>query len=140
IFVGTLARGILGDALQADLVDVHPLMIVGWIGLIITAINVMPAGQLDGGRVVQAIYGRKTLIRTSTVTLVLLAIVGLFNPLSLYWAVLIVFLQRQPERPCKDDLTEPDDTRAALTLLALFLMLLVLLPLTPSMATGLGIG
>ncbi|MEO1636736.1 MAG: site-2 protease family protein, partial [Cyanobacteria bacterium J06631_9] len=66
-----------GDALQADLVDVHPLMIVGWIGLIITAINVMPAGQLDGGRVVQAIYGRKTLIRTSTVTLVLLAIVGL---------------------------------------------------------------
>ncbi|MEL7141235.1 MAG: site-2 protease family protein [Cyanobacteria bacterium J06643_4] len=140
IFVGTLARGILGDALQADLVDVHPLMIVGWIGLIITAINVMPAGQLDGGRVVQAIYGRKTLIRTSTVTLVLLAIVGLFNPLSLYWAVLIVFLQRQPERPCKDDLTEPNDTRAALTLLALFLMLLVLLPLTPSMATGLGIG
>lgn len=140
IFVGTLARGILGDALKADLVDVHPLMIVGWIGLIITAINVMPAGQLDGGRAVQAIYGRKTLIRTSTVTLVLLAIVGLFNPLSLYWAVLIVFLQRQPERPCRDDLTEPDDTRAALTLLALFLMLLVLLPLTPSMATGLGIG
>ncbi|MEO1620606.1 MAG: site-2 protease family protein, partial [Cyanobacteria bacterium J06632_3] len=68
IFVGTLARTVLGDALQADLVDVHPLLIVGWIGLIITAINLMPAGQLDGGRVVQAIYGRSTLIRASTVT------------------------------------------------------------------------
>ncbi|MEO1620034.1 MAG: site-2 protease family protein, partial [Cyanobacteria bacterium J06632_3] len=72
--------------------------------------------------------------------LVLLAIVGLFNPLALYWAVLILFLQRQPERPCTDDLTEPDDARAALGLLALFLMLLVLLPLTPSLAGRLGIG
>ena len=140
VLVGTLARTVLGDALQNDLVDVHPLMIVGWLGLIITAINVMPAGQLDGGRMVQAIYGRKTLVRTTTVTLVLLALVGIFNPIALYWAVLIVFLQRQPERPCTDDLTEPDDARAGLALLALFLMLLVLLPLTPSLAGRLGIG
>lgn len=140
ILVGTLARTVLGDALQGDLVDVHPLMVIGWMGLIITAINVMPAGQLDGGRVVQAIYGRKTLVRSTAVTLVLLAVVGLFNPLALYWAVLIVFLQRQPERPCIDDLTEPDDARAALALLSLFLMLLVLLPLTPSLAGRLGIG
>ncbi len=140
ILVGTLARAILGEALKGDLVDVHPLLIVGWIGLIITAINIMPAGQLDGGRVVQAIYGRKTLIKSTAVTLVLLAIVGLFNPLALYWAVLIVFLQRQPERPCTDDLSEPDDTRAILALLALFLMLLILLPLSPSLAGRLGIG
>jgi membrane-associated protease RseP (regulator of RpoE activity) len=140
ILVGTLARTVLGEALQGDLVDVHPLMVVGWIGLIMTAINLMPAGQLDGGRIVQAIYGRKTLVRATTITLVLLAIVGLFNPLALYWAVLIVFLQRQPERPCTDDLSEPDDARAALALLSLFLMLLVLLPLNPSLAGRLGIG
>ena len=140
ILVGTLARTVLGDSLQGSLVDVHPLLVVGWIGLIITAINVMPAGQLDGGRVVQAIYGRKTLVRATAVTLVLLSVVGLFNPIALYWAVLIVFLQRQPERPCQDDLTEPDDARAALALLSLFLMLLVLLPLTPSLAGRLGIG
>ncbi len=140
ILVGMLARTVLGGALQSELVDVHPLMIVGWLGLIITAINVMPAGQLDGGRVIQAIYGRKTLIRTTTVTILLLVLVGLFNPLALYWAVLIVFLQRQPERPCTDDLSEPNDTRAALALLALFLMLLVLLPLTPTLAGRLGIG
>lgn len=140
ILVGTLARTVLGDALQRSLVDVHPLTIVGWIGLIITAINVMPAGQLDGGRMVQAIYGRKTLVRSTVVTLVLLALVGIFNPVALYWAVLIVFLQRQPERPCTDDLTEPNDARAGLALLALFLMLLVLLPITPSLAGRLGMG
>ncbi|MGC1309896.1 MAG: site-2 protease family protein [Phormidesmis sp.] len=139
ILVGTLARTVLGDAIQADLVDVHPLMVIGWLGLIVTAINVMPAGQLDGGRVVQAIYGRKTLVRATAVTLVLLAIVGLFNPLALYWAVLIVFLQRQPERPCTDDLSEPNDARAALALLALFLMLMVLLPITPTLAARFGL-
>ncbi len=140
ILVGVLTRIVLGDALHADLVDVHPLMMVGWLGLIITAINVMPAGQLDGGRMVQAIYGRKTLTRTTTVTILVLVLVGLLNPLALYWAVLIVFLQRQPERPCTDDLSEPNDTRAALALLALFVMLLVLLPLTPTLAGRLGIG
>lgn len=140
ILVGSLSRVVLGDALQGDLVDVHPLMVLGWMGLIITAINVLPAGQLDGGRMVQAIYGRKTLMRSTTITVVLLALVGLFNPLALYWAVLVLFLLRQPERPCQDDLTEPDDARAALALLSLLLTLLVLLPLTPSLAGRLGIG
>ncbi|MEM6451570.1 MAG: site-2 protease family protein [Cyanobacteria bacterium P01_D01_bin.105] len=140
ILVGTLARAVLGEALQNDLVDVHPLMVLGWMGLIITAINVLPAGQLDGGRMVQAIYGRKMLMRSTTITVVLLTLVGLFNPLALYWAVLVLFLQRQPERPCQDDLTEPDDVRAALTLLSLLLTLLVLLPLTPSLAIRFGIG
>ena len=140
ILVGSLSRAVLGDALQGDLVDVHPLMVLGWMGLIITAINVLPAGQLDGGRMVQSIYGRKTLMRSTTITVILLALVGLFNPLALYWAVLVLFLLRQPERPCQDDLTEPDDARAALALLSLLLTLLVLLPLTPSLAGRLGIG
>jgi membrane-associated protease RseP (regulator of RpoE activity) len=140
ILVGTLAKAVLGDALSAEIVDVHPLTIVGWIGLLITAINVMPAGQLDGGRIVQAIYGRRMVGRTTLITLILLAIVSLVNPLALYWAILILFLQRGAERPSLDDLTEPDDARAALGLLLLFLMLATLLPLTSSLAGRLGIG
>jgi membrane-associated protease RseP (regulator of RpoE activity) len=140
VLVGTLARVVLGDALQAPLVDVHPLSIYGWLGLVITALNLMPAGRLDGGRVVQAIYGRKIAGRTTVITLILLALVSLANPLALYWAALIVVLQRNLERPCLDDLTEPDDTRAALGLLGLFLALAVLIPLSPSLAGRLGIG
>lgn len=140
ILVGFLARAVLGSALQHPLVDVHPLTILGWLGLVITALNLMPAGQLDGGRVVQAIYGRKTAGRTTIFTLIVLALVSLVNPLALYWAVLILILQRNLERPCLDDITEPNDARAALGLLALFLTLTVLLPLTPSLAGRLGIG
>ena len=77
--MGSLARVVLGSALQSSLVSVHPLVIIGWLGLIITALNLMPAGQLDGGRIVQAIYGRKTAGRASLATLILLAIVSLGN-------------------------------------------------------------
>ncbi len=140
ILVGTVARVILGSSLQNAIVAVHPLTILGWIGLILTAINLMPAGQLDGGRIVQAIYGRKTAGRTTAATIVVLAIASLVNPLSLYWAIVILVLQRNLERPSLNELSEPNDTRAALGLLALFLMVTILLPLTPSLAGRLGIG
>jgi len=140
ILVGTIARVILGSALQQNIVAVHPLTVIGWLGLVITALNLMPAGQLDGGRIVQAIYGRKTAGRATIATLIVLAIASFANPLALYWAVVIVFLQRDLERPSQNELSEPDDARAALGLLALFLMVATLLPLIPALAGRLGIG
>ncbi|OUL28400.1 site-2 protease family protein [Nostoc sp. 106C] len=140
ILVGSLARVVLGSALQSPLVNVHPLVVIGWLGLVITALNLMPAGQLDGGRIVQAIYGRKTAGRATLATLILLGIVSLANPLAMYWAIVILFLQRDLERPSLNEISEPDDARAALGLLALFLMISTLLPLTPGLAGRLGIG
>ncbi|MGV0025386.1 site-2 protease family protein [Phormidesmis priestleyi] len=140
ILVGTLARVVLGSALQQTVIAVHPLVIVGWIGLLVTAINLMPAGQLDGGRIVQAIYGRKIAGWTTIATVILLALTSLVNPLALYWAIVILVLQRNLERPSLNELSEPDDARAAIGLLALFLMVTILLPLTPSLAGRLGIG
>ena len=143
ILVGSLARVVLGSALEGTLVDVHPLTVIGWLGLVITALNLLPAGQLDGGRIIQAIYGRKTARRTTVATLIGLGIVALVNPsnpIPLYWAIVILFLQRDLERPSLNELSEPDDARAAWGLLALFLMLATLIPLSPSLAGRLGIG
>ncbi len=143
IIIGSLARVVLGDELQKSIVDIHPLVVLGWLGLVINALNLLPAGQLDGGRIVQAIYGRKIARRTTIATLIVLGIVALINPsnpIPLYWGVVILFLQRDLERPSLNELSEPDDTRAAWGLLALFLMLATLIPLTPSLAGRLGIG
>lgn len=143
VLVGSIARIFLGEALQEPLVDVHPLMIIGWLGLVVTALNLMPAGQLDGGRIVQAIYGRKIAQRTTIATLIILGIVALANPanpLILYWAIVILFLQRSLERPSLNEITEPDDNRAILGLIMLFLMIATLIPLTPALAGRLGIG
>ncbi|MCJ8281467.1 MAG: site-2 protease family protein, partial [Rivularia sp. ALOHA_DT_140] len=140
ILVGVLARVVMGEGLQSPLVDVNPLVIIGWLGLVVTALNLMPAGQLDGGRIVQAIYGRKIAGRTTFATLIILGLVGLGNSLALYWAIVILFLQREPERPSLNEITEPDDTRAVLGLVALFVMAAILIPFSPGLASRLGIG
>jgi membrane-associated protease RseP (regulator of RpoE activity) len=140
ILVGMLARIVLGSELQQDIVAINPMAIVGWLGLVVTALNLMPAGQLDGGRIMQSVYGRKVARRATIVTLIVLGIATLANPLALYWAIVILFLQRGLERPCLQEISEPDDARAALGLLALFLMAATLLPVTPALAGRLGIG
>ncbi|NJN86730.1 MAG: site-2 protease family protein [Leptolyngbyaceae cyanobacterium SL_7_1] len=140
ILVGILARLFLAEAIQQPIISVNPLVVVGWLGLVLTAVNLMPAGQLDGGRVVQAIYGRKLAGRTTVATLIVVALAAIINPLALYWLLVILFLQRDLETPALNELSEPNDTRAALGLLALFLMIAILLPLTPTLASRLGIG
>jgi len=134
ILVGTLARLVLGSQLQAELVPIHPFIAVGWIGLAITALSLLPAGQLDGGRIVQAVYGRKTAARATFITLIALAVAAISNVLALYWALLILFIAREPERPPQDEITETDGQRDALALLALFLMVMTLLPIAPALA------
>lgn len=140
ILVGTLAKLVLGSDLQQAVVSIHPLVPIGWLGLVVNAINLLPAGQLDGGRIVQAVYGRTIARRSTFATVILLGLAALTTPLALYWAFVILFLQRDLERPSLEEITEPDDARAALALLALFLMVATLLPLSPSLAGRLGIG
>ncbi|MDX2271655.1 MAG: site-2 protease family protein [Cyanobacteriota bacterium] len=134
ILVGTLAQMVMGSALQSDVIGIHPLVAVGWIGLGITALSLLPAGQLDGGRLVQAVYGRKTAGRTTVVSLIFLAIASLSNIVALYWALLILFLVREPERPPLNEITEIDDSREIWVLVALFLMIMILLPMPPFLA------
>ncbi len=138
--VGSLAKLLLGENLQQSVVDVDSFVIIGWLGLVITAINVLPAGQLDGGRIVQAIYGRRTARITTVLTIGVLVLASFATPLALYWALVVAFLQRDLERPSLEELSEPDDARAAIALVLLFLTVATLLPLTPSLAGTLGIG
>lgn len=52
---------------------VHPLAIVGITGLIVNALNLMPIGSLDGGRIAMSAFGRKFGGILGTVTLLLQA-------------------------------------------------------------------
>ncbi|GAB4218019.1 MAG: site-2 protease family protein [Synechococcales cyanobacterium] len=140
ILVGTLAKLTLGMELSQEVVGIHPFVAVGWIGLAVTALSLLPAGQLDGGRMIQAVYGRTTAARTTLITLILLGIAALGNIIALYWALLILLVAREPERPPLNELSETDAPQDALALLALFLTIMVLLPITPVLAGFLNLG
>jgi hypothetical protein len=115
LLVEGLARLVLGAGLAEPLVRLHPLVTVGWVGLVVTALNVLPVGCLDGGRMIQAVYGDRMLRATGLVSLVVVGFLGLNQPVLLSWGILILFIQRRPERPTLEDMTEPDDLRVWLT-------------------------
>lgn len=72
-------------------IALHPFAQAAWAGLLATAINLLPIGQLDGGHIVYALFGRvhKTLSR---VVLLVLLPMAYFSWSWLFWAVLLLIL------------------------------------------------
>ncbi len=79
----------LGPLPKGHDVVLHPLAYAGWVGLFVTALNLLPIGQLDGGHVVYALLGPKSL-KVYRVAILLFALYALFfNP---GWVILVVLL------------------------------------------------
>jgi membrane-associated protease RseP (regulator of RpoE activity) len=69
---------IFGRFLPAGDLDVQlsPVAWAGWVGLFVTAINLLPAGQLDGGHVIFALFGKQA-TNLARITVVILAVLAL---------------------------------------------------------------
>ncbi|KZV51643.1 hypothetical protein F511_20560 [Dorcoceras hygrometricum] len=129
LLVGALAKLFLGDVLkEGSPIAVNPLVIWAWAGLLINAINSIPAGELDGGRISFAIWGRKVSARFTTASLVLLGLGSLSNDVAFYWLVLIFFLQRGPIAPLSEEVTDPGQLYVSVGVVVLLLGVLVCLP------------
>ena len=87
----------------AAIVNLHPLALAGWVGLLVTSINLLPAGQLDGGHVFRALFGDRSRY-VSYAAVIFLALIG-FVTLYLGWllfAVLIILLGVRHPPPLND--------------------------------------
>lgn len=112
-----------------NLVNLHPLALAGWVGIFVTAINLLPAGQLDGGHVFRALFGERARFVSYGVVVLLFGL-GLFYTGWLFFAVLVLFLGfRHP--PPLNDLTPLGAPRYAVGGLVLVLLVtgFVIVPL-----------
>jgi hypothetical protein len=133
MIVGWLTRTIAGGGQLAvhnasALVGLHPVAVVGANCLTIAALNLLPIRQLDGGRIVSAIYGRKTAIMASRVTIFFLLLASSRSNYFFIFVALVTFGPWSLDRPAKNELTEPNNARALVGYVFLLLMLCVLLP------------
>jgi membrane-associated protease RseP (regulator of RpoE activity) len=98
----------------------------GWFGLFVTALNLLPIGQLDGGHVAYAVFGKRWQ-KLSWFVIAALALMGFFWLGWTFWAVLVVVLGlRHP--PPLDDLTPLNKADWRLVAVAVLIMVLTLTP------------
>jgi membrane-associated protease RseP (regulator of RpoE activity) len=107
-------------------VFISPVAWAGWVGLLVTFLNLVPAGQLDGGHVIYAVFGKRV-NRIVPIILVFMVLLGFFWSGWWLWAFLIFFLGRSHAEPL-DQITRLDSRRKALAVLMLVIFLLVLTP------------
>ncbi len=108
-------------------VTLHPVAWAGWAGLLVTAMNLIPAGQLDGGHVLFVLLGGQKMKKVVRIILIGLVGLGLFWPGWWLWAALIFFLGRAHAEPL-DQITPLDGRRKALAVLMVIVFLLVFVP------------
>jgi membrane-associated protease RseP (regulator of RpoE activity) len=110
-----------------DQILLHPLAQAAWAGLLATAINLLPIGQLDGGHILYALFGPLHKILSRVFVAVLIPM-GYFSYSWLFWALLLLVLGvRHPL--VYDD--EPLDSNRKMVAAAALLMLVLSISLTP---------
>lgn len=110
---------------------IHPLAWAGWAGLLVTALNLMPAGQLDGGHLVYGLFGKRMSRLWMVIVLILIGF-GFVWAGWWIWAALIFFLGRRYAEPL-DEITTLDPGRRALAVLGLVIFVLTISPVPLAM-------
>ena len=107
-------------------VFIHPVALAGWAGLLVTALNLIPVGTLDGGHITYAMFGDK-IRKVYPFILGILAAMGFVWSTWWFWAALLFFLGRVHAEPL-DLITELDPRRRAVGALAIVIFILVFSP------------
>jgi len=115
---GEMSKGVL----------VHPLFIAGWVSLVTQALNCLPVGQLDGGRITMTGFGRRALGATSLGVYLGLSLGVIGSSLSLPFGLFVLIAQRTPEFSPKDDVTPVSEGRQQMAMAVILVSLLILLP------------
>lgn len=107
-------------------VFIHPVAFAGWAGILVTALNLIPAGTLDGGHVIYALFGDRS--RKAFPYIVgLLVVLGISWSGWWIWAALLFWLGRVNAQPL-DQITTLDPNRRMLAVAMVIIFVLVFMP------------
>ena len=117
-------------------VSLHPIAYAGWVGLFITSLNLLPAGQLDGGHIIYALFGPHSKIIFRLTLLGITLICFIYN-LGWLLLVIILFFIGYKHPPPLDDHTPLDWRRKIAGGIAFLIFFAAFTPVPfPSLAVG----
>lgn len=113
-------------------ISLHPMAMAAWAGLLATAFNLLPMGQLDGGHILYAMFGQRGHRLISSAVIAVLALLGFLYWPWWFWAAVMFFLGRR--HPLVYDSTAVSKTRAMLgaAALVIFVLSFSVIPVRPS--------
>jgi len=109
---------------QGSIILLHPVAYAGYIGMIVTMLNLLPAGMLDGGHVARVLLEEKTRIILSYIAILALLIIGAW-----LMAILVFFLTRYPHPGSLDDVSQLSTSRKLATIGLILIFVLTIAPL-----------
>ncbi|MEX0818245.1 MAG: site-2 protease family protein [Pirellulaceae bacterium] len=101
--------------------QLNPYFMAGWVGLLVTGLNMMPVGQLDGGHITYALFGKKAhwIARVFMVVAIVSMLVGAASQGLALMAILVLFMIGTDHPPTSDDTVRLGFGRIALGVLSL---------------------
>ena len=111
----------------------YPYLTVGWFGMLVTAINLLPVGQLDGSHIVSALLGRKQ-HQIASVTVILLILFGALWPGWWLWAFLLI-LTGTKHQVIRHDARALGNKRRILAWITMFILIITFVPIPFSFGT-----
>lgn len=126
----------------------YPYLCVGWFGLFVTALNLIPVGQLDGGHIIYSMFGEKKHEAIASVSFIVILILGVVNLLTetlninftfgwsgwLFWSLILYFIIKIKHPPV-DNFSELDLTRKIIGWISILIMILSFSP-SPFIISG----
>lgn len=117
-----------------------PLAFAGWLGLIVTALNLLPIGQLDGGHIAHAVFGARNARGISLVALAGLFLLALFVwPGLIMWAFIVYFIAGTRDAPAANDVTPVDFPRRLMAYLLFVILLFIIVPVPHALFEAFGL-
>jgi len=107
---------------QGYYIDLNPIAFAGWIGMLITSINLLPAGQLDGGHMFRAVFGEKQKY-ASWIAIFIMIFTG-----WLFFALIILFVIGTSHPPPLNDDGKLDVKRKLLFVVGVLILLICFIP------------
>jgi membrane-associated protease RseP (regulator of RpoE activity) len=118
-------------------VVLHPIAYAGWVGLFITSLNLLPTGQLDGGHIIYALFGRRSKL-IFRLTLVSITFISLIYNVGWLLLVIILLFIGYKHPPPLDDRTPLDWRRKVVGILTFLIFFTAFTPIPfPGFSMGL---